>query len=257
MTQSDEALTPTAEELLAQIDLARLPRHVAVIMDGNGRWARAKGLPRVEGHRASMQSIRECVEACNDIGVKFLTLYAFSTENWSRPADEVAALMVLIDHSVRAQVPELHEKGVQVKHLGRREGLPESLLNTLDEAARKTGANPGMVLQLAINYGGRQEIADAARAFAHEVASGAATPDELTEDAIAARLYRPDVPDPDLLVRTGGEMRVSNYLLWEIAYAEIYVTPTLWPDFRKRHVYEALLEYQGRQRRFGKVDHVA
>jgi undecaprenyl diphosphate synthase len=257
MTQSDEALAPTPEELLAQVDLARLPRHVAVIMDGNGRWARAKGLPRVEGHRASMQSIRECVEACNDIGVKFLTLYAFSTENWSRPPDEVAALMVLIDHSVRAQVPELHEKGVQVKHLGRRDGLPESLLNTLDEAARKTGANPGMVLQLAINYGGRQEIADAARAFAHEVASGTASADDLTEEAIAARLYRPDVPDPDLLVRTGGEMRVSNYLLWEIAYAEIYVTPTLWPDFRKRHVYEALLEYQGRQRRFGKVDHVA
>lgn len=223
-------------------------------MDGNGRWAKERGLPRIEGHRASMQSIRETVEACNDLGVGFLTLYAFSTENWSRPPDEVTALMVLIDHSVRAQVPELHEKRVRVKHLGRRDGLPDALLATLDESAKLTAANPGLTLQLAINYGGRQELADAARALARDAASGALLPDAVDEEALAGRLYRPETPDPDLLVRTGGELRVSNYLLWEIAYAEIYVTPTLWPDFRKRHVYEALAEYQRRQRRFGGVE---
>jgi len=226
-------------------------------MDGNGRWARSRGLPRLEGHRASMQSIREAVEACNDIGVGFLTLYAFSTENWSRPEDEVAALMVLIDHSVRAQVPELQEKNVRVKHFGRREGLPEALLHTLDESARKTASNTGLTLQLAINYGGRQEIVDAAKALARDAAAGVLAPDAVTEEEFASRLYRPETPDPDLLVRTGGDLRVSNYMLWEIAYAEIYVTLTLWPDFRKRHIYEALTDYQRRQRRFGGVEDTA
>lgn len=242
---------------MARLDLTRLPRHVAVIMDGNGRWARGRGLPRLEGHRASMQSIRETVEACNDLGVKFLTLYAFSTENWSRPEEEVAALMVLIDHSVRAQLPELHEKNVRVVHLGRRARLPEALLNTLDESAQRTAGNTGLTLQLAINYGGRQEIVDAAQALAREVAAGTLAPDRVTEESFARRLYRPATPDPDLLIRTGGELRVSNYLLWEIAYAEIWVTPTLWPDFRKRDIYEALCDYQRRQRRFGGVENVA
>jgi undecaprenyl diphosphate synthase len=241
------------EELLAGLDLTRLPVHVAVIMDGNGRWAQQRGLPRIEGHRASMQSIRETVTACNDIGVRYLTLYAFSTENWSRPDDEVAALMVLMDHSVRAQVPELHEKQVRVKHLGRREGLPESLLRTLDDAEAKTAANTGLTLQLAINYGGRQEIADAARRLAREVRAGTLGEEEVTEAALAQRLYQPLAPDPDLLVRTGGDLRISNYMLWEIAYAEIWVTPTLWPDFRKRHVYLGFAEFQRRDRRFGRV----
>jgi len=222
-------------------------------MDGNGRWARAQGLPRLEGHRASMRSIREAVEACNDIGLACLTLYAFSTENWSRPAEEVSALMVLIDHSVRAQLPELHQKHVRVKHLGRRAGLPESLLDTLDHSQRLTAENTGLTLQLAINYGGRQEIADAAKVLAQEVAAGSLSPEAIDEIVFADRLYRPETPDPDLLIRTGGELRVSNYMLWEIAYAEIWVTTTLWPDFRKRHVYEALADYQSRRRRFGGV----
>ena len=244
-------------ELLASLDLSRLPRHVAVIMDGNGRWARSRGLPRIEGHRASMQSLREAVEACNNLGVRFLTLYAFSTENWSRPEDEVAALMVLIDHTLRAQAPELHQKNVRLKHFGRREGLPEALLKTLDDSECKTANNTGLTLQLAINYGGRQEIVDAAKALAKEAAAGGLSPEAVTEEEFVSRLYRPETPDPDLLVRTGGDLRVSNYMLWEIAYAEIYVTPTLWPDFRKRHVYEALADYQRRQRRFGGVENVA
>lgn len=249
-----DARTESEEELLARLDPARLPQHVAVIMDGNGRWAKQRGLPRIDGHRASMQSIREVVTACNDVGIKYLTLYAFSTENWSRPADEVAALMVLIEHSVRAQVPELHEKRVRVVHLGRREGLPESLLRTLDESAARTAANPGLTLQLAVNYGGRQEIADAARAAAEAVQAGALCLQDVTEEALSQRLYRPEAPDPDLLIRTGGDLRVSNYMLWEIAYAEIWVTPVLWPDFRARDVYQALVDFQRRQRRFGGVE---
>jgi len=245
------------EELLAALDPARLPQHIAVIMDGNGRWAKQRALPRIEGHRASMQSIRETVTACSDIGIRYLTLYAFSTENWSRPEDEVAALMVLIEHAVRAQVPELHEKRVRVLHLGRRSGLPESLLRTLDETAALTAANTGLTLQLAINYGGRQEIADAAREAAQAVRAGTLQPEEITEEELSRRLYRPETPDPDLLIRTGGDLRVSNYMLWEIAYAEMWVTPRLWPDFRKRDVYLALADFQGRQRRFGGVDDVA
>ncbi len=244
-------------ELLAGLDLARLPQHLAVIMDGNGRWAKQRGLPRIEGHRASMQSIRETVTTCSDLGVKYLTLYAFSTENWSRPEGEVAALMVLIEHSIRAQVPELHEKNVRVRHFGRREGLPESLLRTLDETEQFTGANTGLTLQLAVNYGGRQEIADAARTLAREVLTGALTPEEITEETLSRRLYQPATPDPDLLIRTGGDQRVSNYMLWEIAYAEFWVSATLWPDFRARDVYLALADYQRRQRRFGGVEDVA
>ena len=248
---------PSDAELLAELDLTRLPQHVAVIMDGNGRWAKERGQPRIEGHRASMQSIRETVTACNDISIGYLTLYAFSTENWSRPEDEVAALMVLIEHSVRAQVPELHEKNVRVRHFGRRQGLPASLLRTLDESEQFTAANTGLTLQLAVNYGGRQEIADAARALVREARAGTLTPEEVTEETLSQRLYQTAVPDPDLLIRTGGDLRVSNYMLWEIAYSEIWVTPTLWPDFRARDVYLALAEYQRRRRRFGKVDDVA
>lgn len=226
-------------------------------MDGNGRWAQERGLPRIEGHRASIQSIRQTVEACSDAGVRFLTLYAFSTENWARPQEEVAALMMLMDHSIRAQVPELHERKVRVRHFGRREGLPEALLRTLDESELMTAANTGLTLQLAINYGGRQEIVDAARRLAEEAAAGEISPETVDEAVFSARLYRPGTPDPDLLIRTGGELRVSNYLLWEIAYAEIWVTPVLWPDFRKQHVYEALADYQGRQRRYGGVEDAA
>ncbi len=226
-------------------------------MDGNGRWARQRGLPRIEGHRASMQSLRETVTGCRNLGVEFLTLYAFSTENWSRPDDEVAALMVLIEHTLISQVPEMHENGVRLKHFGRRAGLPQRLLDTLDAAERLTAENAGLVLQLAINYGGRQELVDAARELARRAQAGEVSPDDLTEADLAQHLYRPETPDPDLLIRTGGDLRVSNYMLWEIAYAEIWVTPTLWPDFRTPHLHQAIAEFQGRQRRFGGVDNVA
>jgi undecaprenyl diphosphate synthase len=245
------------EELLGRLDLARVPRHVAVIMDGNGRWAQQRSLPRIEGHRASMQSIRETVKGGSDLGVRFLTLYAFSTENWYRPPEEVAALMVLIEHSLKAQVPELHENNVIVSHLGRREGLPQPLLDTIDASARHTAGNTGMTLQLAINYGGRQEIADAARALAGKVVTGEVALPDIDETLLGRHLYRPETPDPDLLIRTGGEVRISNYLLWEVAYTEIWVTPMLWPDFRKPQLYQAIADFQGRQRRFGRVDDAA
>jgi undecaprenyl diphosphate synthase len=247
----------TERELLASLDPTRLPRHIAAIMDGNGRWARQRGLPRIEGHRASMQSIRETVNGCSDLGIGFLTLYAFSTENWSRPNDEVAALLVLIDHAIRSQIPELHENRVRMKHLGRRDGLPQALLDTLDDSERITAGNSGLVLQLAVNYGGRQELVDAARLLVGDVLAGEVSPEAVTEEEVAKRLYRPETPDPDLLIRTGGEMRLSNYMLWEIAYAEIWVTPTLWPDFRKPDLYQAIAEFQSRQRRFGGVENVA
>jgi undecaprenyl diphosphate synthase len=244
------------QELQASVDRERLPRHVAVIMDGNGRWAAQRGLPRVEGHRASLQSIRDTVSGCSELGVGFLTLYAFSTENWSRPPDEVGALMFLIEQTLHSQVAELHENNVVIRHLGRREGLPQSLLDTVDASVQKTAGNTGLVLQLALNYGGRQEIIDAARGIARRVAAGELKLESIDEAGFASHLYRPEAPDPDLLVRTGGEMRISNYLLWEVAYAEIWVTPTLWPDFRKAELYRAIIDYQGRQRRFGRANSV-
>jgi len=223
-------------------------------MDGNGRWAHQRGKPRLEGHRASLQSVRDIVEACRQLGIGFLTLYTFSAENWTRPPAEVAALMMLIRESLASQIAELDQKNVRVRHLGQREGLPDPLLEEVDRAAARTANNAGLTLHLAINYGGRQEIIAAARALAEEVASGRLVPGAIDEQQFAKHLYRPELPDPDLLIRTGGDFRVSNYLLWEIAYTEIYVTPTLWPDFGKRDLYEALASYQGRQRRFGGVE---
>ena len=223
-------------------------------MDGNGRWARRQGQPRLEGHRASRRSVRETVSACSELGIAFLTLYTFSAENWRRPPAEVAALMALIEETLKGEIAELHENQVAVVHLGTREGLPPSLLEALDRAAELTRHNTGLKLYLAINYGGRQEIAAAAAALAREAMAGTLSPQDITEQAVGKRLYRPELPDPDLLVRTGGNLRISNYLLWQMAYTEIYVTPVLWPDFRKVHLLEALLDYQGRQRRFGGVE---
>jgi undecaprenyl diphosphate synthase len=234
-----------------------LPRHIAVIMDGNGRWAQERGLPRFEGHRAARQSIRETVEACGELGIEYLTVYAFSAENWRRPKLEVDALMVLIEATLREEADELHASKVRVRLLGKREGLPEPLLAEMSRVEAMTAENDGLTLQIAINYGGRQEIVDATVSLARDVASGALSPEEIEESSLAQRLYRPDAPDPDLLIRAGGEHRVSNYLLWEIAYTEIYVTPVLWPDFRKMHLYQALVDYHGRQRRFGGVNDVS
>lgn len=250
-TETDAQLSES--ELLEQIDRAALPRHVAVIMDGNGRWARERGLPRLEGHRASQQSIRDIVDGCDGVGVSFLTLYTFSAENWSRPRPEIEALMLLIESTLRAEADELHRRKARVRHMGDRNGLPQSLLDEIARVEEMTGDNTGLTLQLAINYGGRQEILRAASALAREAASGEWSPSELEEDHFRRHLYLPDSPDPDLLIRTGGETRVSNYLLWQIAYTEIYITRVLWPDFRKRDLYQALLDYQHRDRRFGGV----
>ncbi len=225
-------------------------------MDGNGRWAQQRQLSRLEGHRAGRRSAREAIQASDEIGVQVLTLYTFSAENWSRPEAEVAALMGLIEHALREEVDDLHRRNARVRLLGDPAPLPSSLRAELDRVEELTADNTGLVLQLAINYGGRQEILHAAFALAAEAAAGRAEVGELDESHFTRHLYRPDAPDPDLLIRTGGELRVSNYLLWQIAYAEIYVTPVLWPDFRGSHLCEAVLDYQRRERRFGGVQNV-
>jgi undecaprenyl diphosphate synthase len=230
-----------------------VPRHIAVIMDGNGRWARLRDLPRLEGHRASRQSIRDTVEACDELGVRFLTLYTFSAENWNRPPGEVSALMALIEMTLREEAQALHGRKARVRLLGDAAPLPQSLKAEIARVEKLTGENPGLTLQLAINYGGRQEILHAAFALAEEAASGQVAAGALGEADFTRHLYRPDAPDPDLLIRTGGDFRVSNYLLWQIAYTEIHVTPVLWPDFRAVHLYQAVVDYQRRERRFGKV----
>jgi len=239
------------EELRAQLNPSRRPRHIAIIMDGNGRWARARGLSRLEGHRAGRESIRETVAVCGELGVEYLTLYTFSSENWRRPENEVRALMQLIEHALHEEIEPLHAKGVRLRVLGRKKSLPTSLQEAMAKAEAMTAHNDGLVLQLAINYGGRQEILDAAIGLAQEVAEGRLALDDIEENHLTRHLYLPDTPDPDLLIRTGGDLRVSNYLLWEIAYSEICVLPVLWPDFRREDVYTALIEYQSRERRFG------
>jgi undecaprenyl diphosphate synthase len=239
------------KDLESRIDPARVPRHVAVIMDGNGRWAKERGLPRIEGHRAGRESVRALVKAAPDLGIKFITLYTFSAENWRRPAVEIEALMALIAEAVRQEWPELKKEGVRLRALGRLEALPEKVREELRRAAEETKDNTRLTLNVAVNYSGRWEIVDAAKRLAQRVASGELQPDDIDEQAFAGALYQPDIPDPELLIRTSGEQRISNYLLWQIAYAEIHVTQTLWPDFRKIHLLEAILDYQQRERRFG------
>jgi undecaprenyl diphosphate synthase len=228
-----------------------LPRHIAIIMDGNGRWARARGLPRIEGHRQGDRSIRAVVERCGEVGVSHLTLYGFSTENWRRSSDEVQFLMRLFEVVARREIDALHQKGVRVRVLGRMDELPKSLREELLRDCELTRENTGLTLNLALNYGGRAEIVDAVRELARRVARGELAPEAITEGEIAAALYLPDTPEPDLLIRTGGEYRLSNFLLWQSAYAELWVTQTLWPDFGRDHLDEALLAYQRRERRFG------
>jgi undecaprenyl diphosphate synthase len=228
-----------------------LPQHIAIIMDGNGRWARARGLPRTEGHRRGDRSVRAMVEACGDLGIAHLTLYTFSAENWRRSATEVQGLMRLIEVVARREIQELHEKGVRVRVLGRQGELPASLRAELERDAALTHENRGLSLNLAINYGGRAEIVDAVRSLARRVQRGELDPDAITEKELSAALYLPDLPDPDLLIRTGGEYRLSNFLLWQSAYTELWVTETLWPDFGRPELMEALQAYEQRERRFG------
>ena len=228
-----------------------LPRHVAIIMDGNGRWAERRGLDRIEGHRAGIESVRAVVRAAHELGVGQLTLYAFSTENWNRPKGEVDALMALLEHYLDAELDELDRNGIRLRAMGRLERLPASVRAKLDEAVCRTRENGEMVVLFALSYGGRTEIADAARRIAREAEQGKLDPEQIDEKVFAAYLYAPDMPEPDLLIRTGGESRVSNFLLWQIAYSEIHVTDVMWPDFRKGDLVEAVLAYQTRERRYG------
>jgi undecaprenyl diphosphate synthase len=238
-------------ELLAQIDFARIPQHIAVIMDGNGRWARQRGKPRVFGHRAGAESVRAIIDACGRLGVKAVTLYAFSTENWKRPEDEVSALMRMLVKHLRAEIADLHEKNIRFQAIGRLERLSKKVQKEIAEATELTGENTGMVLSVALNYGGRSEIVDACRAAAQKVLSNGANIEKITEETIGENLYTRGLPEVDLLIRTSGEMRISNFLLWQLAYSEIHVTPTLFPDFRLRQLLEAVLDFQQRDRRYG------
>jgi undecaprenyl diphosphate synthase len=231
----------------------KLPRHIAVIMDGNGRWARERGLPRIEGHRRGSQSVRACTSACVEAGVPYLTLYAFSKENWQRPADEVSALMNLLDRFLAEQISEIMEKNIRLRAIGHLDDLPENARRRLDSAIDRSAGNTALTLTLALSYGARTEIVDAARQIAREAKSGTLDPETVTEETIASRLYTAGIPDPDLLVRTSGEMRVSNFLLWQISYAEIVVTPKLWPDFTKDDLFAAMQEYARRHRRYGGI----
>jgi undecaprenyl diphosphate synthase len=240
----------SAEEALARrIDFARLPRHVAVIMDGNGRWAAQRHLPRVEGHRAGIESVRAVVEGSARLGIEVLTLYAFSVENWKRPQSEITTLMALLKRYLRLELNTLIRNDIRFQVVGRRSELAEDVQRELADAEARTARCGGMLFNIALNYGGRAEIVDAAR---RALALGL-RPEELDEARFASLLYTAGQPDPDLLIRTSGEMRVSNFLLWQIAYAEIWVTETLWPDFRVRHLLEAVVDYQKRERRYGGI----
>lgn len=228
-----------------------LPRHVAIIMDGNGRWARQRGLPRVEGHRASVDAVRDIIEAAGELGIKYLTLYAFSTENWKRPADEVGALMELLVEHIEGNLDELISKNVRIEAIGRLDELPAGPRRAVSMAVAKTRENDGLVLILALNYGGRREITDAVRHIAREVAAGRLDPENIDQSTIANALYTADFPDPDLLIRTSGEFRLSNFLLWQCAYTEFWTTEVRWPDFRRQQLIDAIRSYQQRERRFG------
>ncbi len=239
------------EQLLAQIDLTRLPRHVAVIMDGNGRWANRRGLPRVAGHRAGVEAVRATVETSARLGIEVLTLYAFSVENWKRPPFEVEALMTFLKEYLRKELENIHRNNIKFQAIGRTTELDESVQFELRSAMRKTANNTGMILNVALNYGGRVEIRDAFRSLLDKCLREERTPESVTEADIERHLYTANLPDPDLLIRTSGEMRISNFLLWQIAYTEIYVTTTLWPDFRRPDLFAAIIEYQKRERRYG------
>jgi undecaprenyl diphosphate synthase len=240
-------------DLLREAQHGDVPRHVAVIMDGNGRWAKSRGRPREFGHRAGMRAVREAVEGAAAAGVEVLTLFAFSQENWQRPAGEVSALMALLELYVRREVRELKEKGVRVHAIGDLDRLTLRTRAALERAVEQTKGGTGLRLNLAISYGARAEIARAARRLAERVQQGSLVPGEIDEAAIAAELYTGDLPDPDLLIRTSGEFRISNFMLWQLAYTEIHITPVLWPDFTREHLFRAIRDYQGRERRFGRV----
>jgi undecaprenyl diphosphate synthase len=243
-----------AAALLADIDRTRLPAHIAIIMDGNGRWAKERSLERVEGHRIGIESVRAIVTTCRELGVKVVTLYAFSTENWKRSEEEVTALMHLLDDFLKVELQTMMENEIRFTVTGRVNELPQFVQKTIAGAMKQTAGNQNTVLNLALNYGGRGEIVDATRKIANLVRQGEIKPEEIDEGLFSNFLYNPAIPDPDLLIRTSGEMRVSNFLLWEIAYSEIWITDILWPDFRREALFTAILDYQRRERRFGSAE---
>lgn len=235
------------------LDTLTVPKHVAIIMDGNGRWAKKRGLPRVAGHRAGADSVKHIVKSCDKLGIKYLTLYAFSSENWSRPEKEVEALMELLEKFLKERLPEMLKDNVRLKAIGRLDMLPRNVRDELDRAIQKTADNTAVTMTLALSYGGREEIVDAAKKLATAAVAGELNPDDITNELFASRLYTSDIPDPDLLIRTSGELRLSNFLLWQLSYAEIVITDKLWPDFRHDQLVESLQQFSHRDRRFGKV----
>ena len=241
------------QSLLRSIDFARLPRHVAIIMDGNGRWAKLRHKRRVEGHRAGIASVRDVVETSARLGLQVLTLYAFSVENWKRPKSEVSTLMGLLKRYLRMELDTLLRNNIRFRVIGRSEDLPQDVREELHRGMERTGQCTGLLFNIALNYGGRSEITDAVRRLVKDFVASGRDPSEVDEPAFSSYLYTAGQPDPDLLIRTSGEMRVSNFLLWQIAYAEIWVTDVLWPDFRRRHLLQAIADYQKRERRYGGI----
>lgn len=247
------SFTANMESLYQQIDLQRLPRHIAVIMDGNGRWAQTHGKPRVFGHKNGVDAVREVTEICAELGIEYLTLYAFSTENWNRPATEVGALMSLLVEAVRNELKTLNKNNIRLQAIGDIDRLPAASRNALMEGIEATRNNTRMTLVLALNYSSRWEIVQASRHIAEDVKNGRLEPSDIDEAVFSRYLSTRDIPDPELLIRTSGEQRISNYLLWQIAYAELYFTEVFWPDFKKNNLLEAVIDFQRRERRFGKT----
>ncbi len=241
------------EDLLRLIDFARLPRHVAIIMDGNGRWAQLRNKNRVEGHRAGIDAVRDTVETAARLGLEVLTLYAFSIENWKRPESEVSVLMGLLKHYVRSELETLLQNNIRFRVVGRAQELAPEILEELVRAEQRTAGDSGLQFNIALNYGGRAEIIDAVKRLFADLLKDGRSPEAIDEAALASRLYTAGQPDPDLLIRTSGELRVSNFLLWQIAYSEIWVTDVLWPDFRRRHLLQAIVDFQKRERRYGGI----
>jgi undecaprenyl diphosphate synthase len=240
---------------LSDLDRSRIPRHVAIVMDGNGRWAAQRGLPRTKGHEQGERALYDVVEGALEVGLPYLTVYAFSTENWDRPASEVRFLMNFNRTLIRARRDELAERGVRIRFLGRRDRrLPRSVQREMDAAERLTAGNRKMTLVIALNYGGRAEVVDAVKRLLHDHDAGRLRGKRIGPRSISRRLYLPDVPEPDLVIRTSGEMRISNFLVWQAAYAELWFTPVLWPDFNREQLFEAIRDYQKRERRFGRVE---
>jgi undecaprenyl diphosphate synthase len=246
-------MTKEIKLLVERLDLDKLPQHVAIIMDGNGRWAKQRNRPRLFGHRAGAKSVRQVVELAGELHIPYLSVYAFSTENWTRPQDEVSGLLKLLMEFLNKEIDELHRKNVNVRIIGSPENVDAAYLNKAHKITSRTWNNTGLHFNVMFNYGGRQEIVDAVKLISKLVAEKAISADDITTETLTSFLYTKDIPDPDLVIRTSGEMRLSNFLVWQAAYAEIYVTETLWPDFDKKELIKALIDYQGRNRRFGGV----